>query len=74
MNITIASPWQVIEEKIKQQFSGCLIFSQPKDSSTKWVVYLGNGKLQYRTKALYKLRNAIFLVTSLGKSTCRYLE
>ena len=51
MNITIASPWQVIEEKIKQRFSGCLIFSQPKDSSTKWVVYLGNGKLQYATSA-----------------------
>ena len=51
MNITIASPWQVIEKKTKQQFSGCLVFSLPKDSSTKWHVYLNDGKLQYATSS-----------------------
>lgn len=47
MNNNFQSPLQVLIEKSKTGWSGCIEIEEPKDASIRWNVYLLQGKIQY---------------------------
>jgi twitching motility two-component system response regulator PilG len=49
MNSNLANPFQIIEERSQQAWTGCLEISEPQDNSVSWQIYLEGGKLQYIT-------------------------
>jgi len=47
MNNNFQNPLQVLKEKSKEGWSGCIEIEEPKDASVSWHVYLLQGKIQY---------------------------
>ena len=52
MNNTLISPLSIIEDKLKQAWSGCLEFTEPKDNSVGWHIYCSLGRIQYATSTV----------------------
>jgi twitching motility two-component system response regulator PilG len=49
MNYNLVNPFQILEERSQQSWTGCLEVSESNDSSVNWQIYLERGKLQYIT-------------------------
>jgi twitching motility two-component system response regulator PilG len=49
MNNNLANPFQILEERSQQAWTGCLEISETQDNSVNWQIYLERGKLQYIT-------------------------
>ena len=47
MNSTSQIPLQVLKDKSKTAWSGCIEIEEPKDASVSWNVYFLEGKVQY---------------------------
>lgn len=47
MNSNLQNPLQVINDKSKESWSGCIEVTEPKDASVSWHIYLLQGKIQY---------------------------
>ena len=52
MNNNLVSPLFIIEEKLKQAWSGCLEFTEPKNNSVSWHIYCSGGRVQYATSTI----------------------
>ncbi|MGB5631912.1 MAG: response regulator [Waterburya sp.] len=52
MNNNFQNPLQVLKEKSKAAWSGCIEIEEPKDASISWYVYLLEGKIQYINSTL----------------------
>ena len=47
MNSNSQIPLQVLKDKSKTAWSGCIEIEEPKDASVSWLVYFLEGKVQY---------------------------
>lgn len=47
MNKSLQNPLQVLRDKSKEGWSGCVEVVEPKDNSIVWQVYFLQGKIQY---------------------------
>ena len=61
MNKDFKNPSQFLEEKSKQGWSGCLMITEPKDSSTGWKIYFSEGKIQYATSTIAQKERLTYL-------------
>ena len=52
MNNTLTNPLLIIDDKLKQAWSGCIEFTEPKDNSVGWLIYCSAGKVQYATSKI----------------------
>lgn len=52
MNNTLTNSLIIIEDKLKQAWSGCIKFTEPKDNSVGWKIYCSAGKIQYATSTI----------------------
>lgn len=52
MSNNLANPLSIIEAKLKQAWSGCLEFTEPKDNSVGWYIYCSAGRVQYATSTV----------------------
>ena len=52
MNKTLTNPLLIIEDKLKQAWSGCVEFTETKDHSVGWKIYFSAGKIQYATSTV----------------------
>ncbi len=61
MNKHFKNPSQFLEEKSQQGWSGCLMITEPKDSSTGWKIYFSEGKIQYATSTVAQKERLTYL-------------
>lgn len=61
MNNSLINPFQLLEEKSQQAWSGCVRISEPKDDSVGWQIYLAAGKIQYATSIAGKQNRLLYL-------------
>ena len=61
MNNSLINPFQLLEQKTSQAWSGCVRIAEPKDDSVGWQIYLAAGKIQYATSVAGKQNRLLYL-------------
>ncbi|MEL7408573.1 MAG: DUF4388 domain-containing protein, partial [Cyanobacteria bacterium J06558_2] len=75
MNNKLQNPLQVLQEKTRSGWSGCLEIESPQDLSICWNVYLLQGKIQYISSAAGQQARLEYLwqISNLG-GKCPHLK